>query len=100
MNSVSSIATSGISTAQLALGVAANNIANAQTAGYARQQVVPLSQNGGGVRGSVTEAPNNPFGDYTSDLLNAKSASYAVKANMVSLKTQDEMLGTLLNVTA
>lgn len=99
MNSVSSIATSGISTAQLALGVAANNIANAQTAGYARQQVVPLSQNGGGVRGSVTEAPN-AFGDYTTDLLNAKSASYAVKANMVSLKTQDEMLGNLLDVTA
>ncbi|MEZ5455678.1 MAG: flagellar basal body protein [Lysobacteraceae bacterium] len=100
MNSVSSIATSGISTAQLALGVAANNIANAQTAGYARQQVVPLSQNGGGVRGSVTEAPGNPFGDYTADLLNAKSASYAVKANMVNLRPRTRCSARLLDVSA
>ena len=99
MNSISSIAQSGMSAAMLTLGAAANNIANAQTPGYRRQVVLQESQPQGGVLSSVgrTVEPGDKLAE---DIVGQKLASYSFKANLRVIRTQDEMLGSLLDLHA
>ena len=96
MNAVSSIAMSGLQGAQLRMGSAAHNIANAVTPGFRRQVVAQQSVQGGGVASTIARAP--VAGDaLAEDLVALKLAQHLFTANLKVLRTQDQMLGTLLD---
>jgi hypothetical protein len=92
-----SIALSGINAARMRMDVAAHNIANLPTEGFRRQAVETASQPGGGVAASVVDA--GP-GDLIDDLLQLKVASYALRANLLSLQHAGRFLGALVDAKA
>jgi flagellar hook protein FlgE len=99
MNSLTSISRSGLTAAVMRLDAAGNNIANAQTPGYHRQFVLQEEQGGGGVAVSVgREAVEGE--NLAEDLVQQMVASYSFKANLGVIRTQDAMLGSLLDTTA
>lgn len=99
MNSISSIAISGMHAATTRLGVSAHNIANAVTPVFRRQMVTQQAQPGGGVSVSVTQAAE-PGSELAADLVDQKLALYAFKANLRTVQVEHEMLGTLLDTRA
>ncbi len=99
MNSLTSIASSGLQSAQLRLNAAANNVANAQTEGYRRDVVQATAGPAGGVSTRVDKAPQ-PGADLAQDLVAQKSATYSYKANMRLLQTADDTMRRLLDVRA
>ena len=102
MLSTASIAYSGMQTSMLRLSTSANNIANAQTAGYHRQRVVAQEQNGGGVTASVTQSTQaNATGSVPlDDLIQQSSATTAFQANFRSFQAAGKMAGLLLDLLA
>lgn len=99
MSPIASIALSGLNAASSRLGTAAHNIANAQTAGFRRQVVQQTAQPDGGVTVSLGRATQ--AGDaLIDDVVAQMSAAHAFKANVMTLKAHDRMLGSLLDVTA
>jgi len=95
----SSIALSGMNAASLELATTAHNIANSQTPGFRRQAVARQATEGGGVSAEVIQA--DAAGEsLAEDMVTQMSASYAFKANLKVLKTQDEVLGSLLDLKA
>jgi flagellar hook protein FlgE len=99
MNSIASIALSGMNAASLSLNSAAHNIANLQTPGFRRQLTLQEAQPEGGV--SVTLGRASEVGDAPiEDIVGAMVAGYAFKANLLTLQTHDRMLGGLLDVKA
>jgi flagellar hook protein FlgE len=81
------------------LATAAHNIANAQTPGFRRQLVQQTAQPEGGVIVSIGQAAT--AGDaLAEDVVAQMSAAYAFKANVLTLKAQDRMLGSLLDLRA
>ncbi|RZL10618.1 MAG: flagellar basal body rod protein [Rubrivivax sp.] len=102
MNTVSSIGLSGLNAARTRLDVASHNIANAQTPGFTRQTVTQQTQQGGGVDAEVNEAAQAavPGADLATDLVNQMAASYAFKANLKTIETEQRMTGSLLDLRA
>ena len=99
MNTISSIAVSGANAASTRLDVAAHNIANAQTPGFQRQVVHQQSQETAGV--VTTIGKSDEIGaDLAADLSAQMEASYSYKANLKTIQTQDQMLGSILDVKA
>jgi len=98
MNTIST-ALSGMNAASLELATSAHNIANTQTPGFRRQGVARQAIEGGGVSATVTQA-TAPGESLAEDIVTQMSASYAFKANLKVLKTQDEVLGSLLDIRA
>jgi flagellar hook protein FlgE len=99
MNTVSSIGLSGLNAARTRLDVASHNIANAQTPGFTRQTVTQQAQQSGGVEAEVTQAAV-PGADLATDLVNQMAASYAFKANLKTIETEQRMMGSLLDLRA
>ena len=99
MTALSSIASSGLQVAQLRLDASAHNVANMNTPGFKRQSVAQQAQPGGGVSAAVQTAPDAGTG-LEQDAVEQLSATYAFKANLQTLKTADQMLGTLLSERA
>ena len=116
VNTVYNAAISGLQAASLKLRVSANNVANANTDGYQRQQVTTQTgtygvevkvekvttveptknvQTGGELR---TPAPSNV--DVAEELLEMKAAKNLFEANLKTLKTNDNMLGRILDIEA
>lgn len=93
------IALSGLQAAQARLNSVANNLANAQTDNFQREQVVTSPQANGGTTARSQKMPM-PGANLTADMVEQKSASYAWKANVQTLKTVDTMVGSLLSVKA
>jgi len=102
MGSISAIASSGLHAAQLRLDVSAHNIANADTANFRRQEVVQQTQEGGGVSTSVRQLPAaQPAGNtLANDFVQQMVASYAFKANLLTLQTEQKMTGNIINTEA
>jgi flagellar hook protein FlgE len=103
MNPISSIARSGMAAAGLGLQASAHNIANAQTPAFRRQQVALESRAEGGVAATLQQAEGTSgdwMGDLATDLVQQMAASHAWQANVMSLRTADRMLGSLLDVHA
>ena len=99
MTAVSSIALSGLHAAQTRMSSSAHNIANAVTPGFRRQLVAQQTVPNGGVATTIERAPVQ--GDaLAEDLVALKLAQHLFTANLKVLRTQDQMLGTLLDVTA
>lgn len=99
MNSIASIALSGLHAASTSLASSAHNIANAQTPGFRRQLTAQAAQPEGGVRVSLTQAAEAGE-SLAEDVVQQMVARHAFEANVLTLKTQDRMLGSLLDVHA
>jgi flagellar hook protein FlgE len=99
MSSIASIALSGLNAASSQLATAAHNTANAQTPGFRRQLIQQTAQPDGGVVVSIGQAADTGEA-LAEDVVTQMSAAYAFKANMLTLTTQDRMLGSLLDLTA
>lgn len=96
MSSLVSFAQSGLAAAQLRLDASAGNIANMNTPGYRAQRVEQQAQAGGGVDARVNRVPE-PGVSLEQEIVDQLAASHAFKANLHSLRTGDEVLGTLLD---
>ena len=98
MTSISSIALSGMNAAQVTLNSSAHNIANLNTSGFRRQEVVQNSQSGGGVSTTLTTASiEGPA--LATDVVTQLQAKNAFLANLAVFKTSTAMAGTLLDTT-
>ena len=101
MASLSSIGSSGLQAAQLRLDASANNVANMNTPGYRRQVVTQQAvADNAGVRATVESEANEKGAALEQEAVEQMSATYAFKASLQTLKTQDAMVGALLNVKA
>jgi flagellar hook protein FlgE len=85
MNSISSIARAGLQAAQMQMHVAAHNIANAQTSGFQRQA-------------AGLQAPAGA--ELVQDVVQQVAAMYTFQANVLTLQTQQKMLGSLVDTLA
>ena len=92
-------ARTGVTVATTRLDVAANNIANAETPKYRRQEVVASALPEGGVKATVQRSPQQGA-DLTKDIVTQLSANYSYQANLHVLKTADEVSGSLLDLHA
>jgi flagellar hook protein FlgE len=99
LNSVHSIALSGMQSAMQRLGSASHNIANWGTEGYRRELASAATQTGGGVTTSLQSAAA-PGDSLAEDMVAQRVALYDFKSNMQVFKTQQDMLGTLLDLQA
>ena len=100
MASLSSIGNSGLQAAQLRLDASAHNVANLNTPGFRRQVVEQTEAPGSnGVQASV-QRDGQVGSALEKDVVEQMSATYAFKANLQTIKAQDEMMGSLLEVKA
>jgi flagellar hook protein FlgE len=105
MNGISA-SLSGIATAGQGLAVAANNVANLNTAGFQAKRLNQESLAQGGVRAtglSSDTTPTTPGGsnvDLAAEAITTKTDGASYKANLAVLKVQDELMGTLLDMKA
>ena len=98
MNTISSIALSGLHAAKTRVDASAHNVANANTPNFQRQ-TVHQSQETEGVVTTVGKAEEIGV-DLATELVEQQAASYAYKANLRTIRTQEEMMGSLLDVNA
>lgn len=99
MNAVSSIARSGMTAAIQHLDSASHNIANTQTPHFRRETVSQRELPNGGVATTVqqTQTVGN---DMAQDIVQQISSTYSFKANLHTIRTEQDMMGTLLNLRA
>lgn len=109
-------ALSGMQAASLQLKVSANNIANSNTDGFQKQQVVTQAGTYGvevkvekiGATGSQNNLDNNigkimterSSVDVVEELIEMKAAKNLFEANLKALYTQSNLLGRILDVMA
>jgi flagellar basal body rod protein FlgG len=99
MSTVSATALSGMKAAQALLDASANNIANANTAGYRRKELVQRAQADGGVAtGVVQSRTEGPAME--ADVVSQLQAKNQFLANLAVFKTGNKMAGALLDKTA
>lgn len=98
MTSISSIALSGMNAAQATLNSSAHNIANLNTSGFRRQEVVQNAQSGGGVSTTLTTA-SMAGSSLETDVVTQLQAKNAFLANLAVFKTSNAMTGALLDTT-
>jgi flagellar hook protein FlgE len=99
MNSVSSIALSGLNAAQTSLNATAHNVANLSTEGFHRQEVQQTEASGGGVKTSIRRSPVEGEA-LESDVVSQLQAKHAFMANLAVFKTSNKMAGALLDTKA
>jgi flagellar hook-associated protein FlgK len=99
MNTLSTISQSGLQAAQTRLDAAAHNIANAQTPGFQRLAVAQQTQADGGVSTQVERA-TAPSDGMESDVVAQLQAKNSFLANLNVFKTQDRLLGAVLDTQA
>ncbi len=99
INSLSSVALSGLQAARTQLDASANNIANLNTEGYHREQVVQTEQPQGGVAAQVKRAPQ-AGADLEADVVAQLQAKNAFLANIAVFKADSKMKGQLLDLAA
>lgn len=98
MSSTLSIAFSGMQAAHVQLGAAGHNIANQGTPGFRRQTVQAQALPTGGVQVSPGRA-SEPGTALEEDIVGLMQAKHAFLANLAVFKTQDRMMGSLLDTT-
>jgi flagellar hook-associated protein FlgK len=96
MASISSISLSGMQAAQTRLQASAHNIANAQTQGFQRQQVVQQEQAEGGTTVSMQRAASAQSALET-DVVQQLEAKNSFLANLAVYRTSNRMLGVLFD---
>ena len=104
--SVASIGLSGMRAAQVRLDVNGHNVANVSTPGFERQRVVQSANVTGGVNAWVDDQrePASPTGEGISrlaeDMVEQRMTYNAYAASAKVLQTDNEMMGTLLDIKA
>lgn len=99
-----SVGLSGLNAASLGMGVTANNVANANSDGYKAKRLDLEESREGGVQESrlaESQEPTVPGGsnvDYATEMTNMMTQSGSYAANLQVMKTQDEMLGQLMDM--
>jgi flagellar basal body rod protein FlgG len=96
MNSITSIAVSGMHAAQAQLAASAHNIANLATPGFKRQTVQVASVPEGGVKTAVSSAPTAGAA-LEEDVVQQLQAKNSFMANLAVFKTRDRTMGALLD---
>ena len=99
MNSIASIALSGIQAAQTQLRASAHNVANLATDGFRRQEVRQAPQPGGGVSAEIRRA-DTPGADMARDMVSQLAAKNAFLANLAVFKASSKLAGVLLDERA
>ena len=100
MSSIGSIASSGLRAAQLQLDSAAHNVANAATPGFRRQEAeLQTEADQGGVRAQAVRAQQEGAA-LEADAVNQIASTYSFAANLQMLRTEDRMMGALVNTKA
>jgi len=100
MSSLLSIASSGLSAAQMRLDASAHNLANMTSPTFRRSVVSQAARaDQGGVDASVQRAPGTGVA-LEQEVVDQMSATYPFKASVQVLRTQERTLGSLLNVKA
>lgn len=99
MTSISFIALSGMNAAQTTLNSSAHNVANMNTSGFRRQEVVQSAQAGGGVSTTLTTA-SAVGSSLETDVVTQLQAKNSFLASLAVFKTSDKMAGALLDMTA
>ena len=100
MSILASIASSGLQAAQARLDASAHNTANMNTPGFRRLRAEQTEVAGqGGVAASIQRAPQEGVA-LEQEVVDQMTATYAFKANLQTLQTQDRMMGALLDVRA
>jgi flagellar hook-associated protein FlgK len=99
MNPLASIASSGMNAARTQLSASANNIANAQTPGYQRQDVVQQADPAGGVSASTVRSSGEQ-NTLVHDVVQQLQAKNAFLANLAVFRSNTQMMGTLVNLHA
>lgn len=102
-SSATVIGLSGMRAAQARLDTAGHNVANAMTEGFQRQTLTQTAQASGGVQVSIgreaqalsADAP--VFGDLAGDMVEQRMSLYSFQANFQTVRTDDELLGSLLS---
>jgi len=96
---------SGIKNAFYRQDVVANNVANINTKNYKQINVVNESVRGGGVKGRavVSQAPKGRNGNnvnLTEQVVNQINNVNQERANINTLRAQNEMIGSLIDIRA
>ncbi len=106
-SSATRIGLSGMQAAQTRLDVTAHNVANVQTEGFQRQRVEQTANaETGGVTARVTRsgtadtATGESIDRLAEDMVEQKMAKYTYLANLQTVKTEQEMMGNLLDIRA
>lgn len=85
--------------AQTTLNSSAHNLANLNTSGFRRQEVVQSAKAGGGVSTSLSTA-RTAGSSLETDVVTQLQAKNAFLASLSLFKTSDRMAGALLNLKA
>ena len=96
MNSLSSIALSGMQAAQAGLQASAHNVANLQTEGFHRQETVQSERPGGGVDTDMRRATLEGSA-LESDVVAQLQAKNAFLVNLAVFRTADRLAGMWLD---
>ncbi len=99
MTSIAGTALSGMNAAQALLDASANNIANTNTAGYRRREVVQQAQAEGGVATTVVQG-RAQGASMEADVVSQLQAKNQFLANLAVFKTHSRMTGALLDQKA
>lgn len=101
MSSISSIASSGMQAAQLRLDASANNVANANTRNFRAERVTQEARaDRSGVQATVQRDQEAKGVALEKEMVDQMEATYSFKANLQSLRTQDAMMGSLVDERA
>ncbi|MFP4520531.1 MAG: flagellar basal body rod C-terminal domain-containing protein [Fibrobacterota bacterium] len=103
MDSIYSIASSGMRTANIRHDITAHDVANINTEGFEERTPIQKETNPGTDIASIRRTPNSePFGRSNTELakempeMSVNKTTY--KANADVIRKQDEMTGTLLDM--
>ena len=99
MSSAAAIAQTGLNVAQQRLDASAHNVANLQTPGFHRQQVQQQTVAPQGVQADTRKALHAGAA-LADDRVNQMSAAYSFEANLKAIRTEQRMLGRLLDEQA
>ena len=92
-----SIAQSGMQAAQARLDASAHNVANLSTPGFRALKVESSPQADGGVVTRVDQE-TQPGVSLETELVQQRAASYAYKASLKVVQTEDRLMGSLLDI--
>ena len=100
MNSISSVAQSGLQAAQTRLNTAAHNIANVNTENFTRQVALQQTLPDGGVAVVLGSQQSVQGSSLEGDVVQQMLASYSYRANLQTITSQQRMTDALHDATA
>ena len=100
-----STALSGVQTSQLRTDIAANDVANMNTPGYAESSPLQTDMQPAGTRvASIRKTPNDSVTlsntDLATEMVELNNNKNTLSANRAVIKTQDRMAGEVIDLLA